>query len=56
MGHELHQLFDPESSTFTYVLVDVPTREAIVVDSVDHLVERDMGLVRRLGLTVRFVV
>jgi len=38
------------------VLVDVPTREAIVVDSVDHLVERDMGLVRRLGLTVRFVV
>jgi len=56
MGHELHQLFDPESSTFTYVLVDVPTRAAIVVDSVDHLVERDMGLVRRLGLTVRFVV
>ena len=56
MNHELHQLFDPESSTFTYVLVDVPTREAIVVDSVDHLVERDMGLVRRLGLTVRFVV
>jgi len=56
MGHELHQLFDSESSTFTYVLVDVPTREAIVVDSVDHLVERDLGLVRRLGLTVRFVV
>lgn len=56
MRHELHQLFDPESSTFTYVLVDVPTREAIVVDSVDHLVERDIGLVRRLGLTVRFVV
>ena len=38
------------------MLVDVATREAIVVDSVDHLVERDMGLVRRLGLTVRFVV
>ena len=56
MEHELHQLFDPESSTFTYLLVNVPTREAIVVDSVDHLVERDMGLVRRLGLTVRFVV
>ncbi len=43
MEHELHQLFDPESSTFTYVLVDVPTREAIVVDSVDHRIERDLG-------------
>src|SRR6478736_3523245 len=56
MSHELHQLFDPESSTFTYVLVDLPTREAVVVDSVDHLTERDLSLVRRLGLTVRYVV
>ena len=42
MNHELHQLFDPESSTFTYMLVDLPTREAIVVDSVDRLIERDL--------------
>ena len=56
MSHELHQLFDPASSTFTYVLVDLPTREAIVVDSVDLLTERDLSLVRRLGLTVRYVV
>src|SRR6476659_6302966 len=56
MSHELHQLFDPESSTFTYVLVDLPTREAVVVASVDHLTERDLSLVRRLGLTVRYVV
>ena len=56
MNHELHQLFDPASSTFTYVLIDVPTRDAVVVDSVDHLVERDLGVVRRLGLNVRYVV
>ena len=56
MDQELHQLFDPQSSTFTYVLVDLPTREAVVVDSVDQLVERDMGLVRRLGLKIRYVV
>ena len=56
MGHELHQLFDPQSSTFTYVLVDVETRDAVVVDSVDQLVERDMGLIRRLGLKIRYVV
>jgi len=56
MNHELHQLFDPGSSTFTYVLVDVATRDAVVVDSVDQLTERDLSLVRRLGLTVRYVV
>jgi len=56
MDHELHQLFDPESSTFTYMLVDVATREAVVVDSVDRLVERDLGVIDRLGLTVRYVV
>ena len=56
MEHELHQLFDPQSSTFTYVLVDRVTREAVVVDSVDHLTERDLGVVRRLGLTLRYVV
>jgi glyoxylase-like metal-dependent hydrolase (beta-lactamase superfamily II) len=56
MNQELHQLFDPESSTFTYILVDLPTREAVVVDSVDQLVERDLGVVLRLGLTVRYVV
>lgn len=56
MDHELHQLFDPESSTFTYVLVDRGTREAIVVDCVDHQAARDLALVRRLDLAVRYVV
>lgn len=56
MDHELHQLFDPQSSTFTYVLVERATNEAIVVDSVDQLFDRDMALLRRLGLTLRYVV
>lgn len=56
MDQELHQLFDPESSTFTYVLVDRGTREAVVVDCVDQQAARDLALVRRLDLTVRFVV
>ena len=56
MEQALHQLFDPVSSTFTYVLIDLATSEAVVVDSVDQLIERDLGLVRRLGLTVRYVV
>jgi glyoxylase-like metal-dependent hydrolase (beta-lactamase superfamily II) len=56
MDRELHQLFDPESFTFTYFLVERASGEAIVIDSVDRHVERDMALVERLGLTVRYVV
>jgi sulfur dioxygenase len=56
MQFELHQLFDPESCTFTYCLVERATREAILIDSVDRFVERDFDLVQRLGLTVRYVV
>ena len=56
MNHELHQLFDTESSTFTYVLVDRASREAILVDSVQQRFDRDMAMLRRLGLTLRYVV
>lgn len=56
MNHELHQLFDPQSSTFTYVLVDRTTREAVIVDSVDQHFDRDIALLRRLGLKLRYVV
>ena len=56
MDHELHQLFDTESSTFTYVLVDRATREAVLVDSVEQRFDRDTALLARLGLTLRYVV
>jgi len=56
MQYELHQLFDPESCTFTYCLVERATREAVLIDSVDRHVERDYDLTQRLGLKVRFVV
>ena len=56
MDHELHQMFDTESSTFTYVLVDRSSREAILVDSVEQRFDRDMAMLRRLGLTLRYVV
>ncbi len=56
MEHEVIQQFDPESSTFTYFLVDRASREAMVVDSVDHQLERDLALVRRLDLRLRYVL
>jgi len=56
MDHELHQLFDTESSTFTYVMVDRLTREAILVDCVEQRFDRDIALLLRLGLALRYVV
>ena len=56
MKFDLIQMFDAESSTFTYVLVDRPTREAVFIDSVDSFIERDLKLVERLSLKVRYVV
>jgi len=44
------QLFDPESSTYTYLLADEETREAVIIDSVLEQVDRDLGLIEELGL------
>jgi len=56
VDHDLIQLFDIESSTFTYFLVDRATREAMAIDSVDRQVERDLSLIKRLGLTLRYAL
>ena len=56
MEHDLIQLFDVESSTFTYFLVDRATREAMAIDSVDRQVERDLGLIKRLDLKLRYAL
>jgi glyoxylase-like metal-dependent hydrolase (beta-lactamase superfamily II) len=50
------QLFDRESCTYTYLLADRESREAVLVDSVRELVERDAQLVRELDLTLLWVL
>lgn len=52
----LRQLFDKESSTYTYLLADPETREAALIDPVLEQVERDLGLLSDLGLTLRWVL
>jgi len=44
------QLFEPVSSTYTYLLGDPITHEAILIDPVVEKAERDANLVRELGL------
>ena len=46
------QLYDPESSTWTYLLADAISREAVLIDPVREQVERDLQLVDELGLTL----
>ncbi|MCC6621828.1 MAG: MBL fold metallo-hydrolase [Deltaproteobacteria bacterium] len=50
------QLLDPETSTWTYLIGDPITREAVLVDPVRELVERDVTLVRELGLRLTHVL
>ncbi len=44
------QLFDPESSTFTYLIADEHSREAVLIDPVMEQVERDLRLLAELNL------
>lgn len=52
----LRQLFDPETSTYTYLIADDATREAAIIDPVREHIERDLQLLRELGLTLRYVL
>jgi glyoxylase-like metal-dependent hydrolase (beta-lactamase superfamily II) len=48
------QLFDQESSTYTYLLGDLELKAAILVDPVLEKVERDLKLIKELDLTLRY--
>lgn len=50
------QLFDPASSTYTYVLFDTTSREALIIDPVDGQVDRDLAMLREYGLHLRWAV
>jgi glyoxylase-like metal-dependent hydrolase (beta-lactamase superfamily II)/rhodanese-related sulfurtransferase len=50
------QLFDPASSTYTYVLFDEASREAVIIDPVDEQLVRDLGVLRQYGLNLIWTV
>lgn len=51
-----HQLFDPESSTYTYLLIDAATRDAVLIDPVDRQLERDLAMVQQTGVRLAWVI
>lgn len=48
------QLFDLDTWTYTYLIADLKTQEAILVDSVLEQVERDLKLLNELGLKLKY--
>jgi sulfur dioxygenase len=50
------QLFDQESSTFTYLLADAATKEAILIDPVLEQTERDLSFIKELGLNLKYAI
>ena len=50
------QLFDPATSTYTYLLVDNTTRDALIIDPVNAQWQRDLAVLHAHGLTLRWIV
>ncbi len=50
------QLFDAASSTYTYILFDKVSRDAVIVDPVDTQLERDQSVLAEHGLTLRWTI
>jgi sulfur dioxygenase len=50
------QLFDPASSSYTYVLFDETSRDALIIDPVDQQLERDLATLKQFGLKLIWTV
>ena len=48
------QLFDQETGTYTYLVADQNSKEAVLIDSVREQAERDTKLIKELGLDLKY--
>lgn len=55
-GVLFRQLFEAESSTYTYLLADTETKDAILIDPVLETIDRDLKLIHELGLNLKVAV
>jgi sulfur dioxygenase len=51
-----YQLFEAESSTYTYLIADKQTKEAAIIDPVLETVDRDLKLIEEAGLKLKYVL
>jgi sulfur dioxygenase len=50
------QLFDSDSSTYTYLLADTQSWQAVIVDPVRVRARRDLGLLKELGRKLVYIL
>lgn len=50
------QLFEPLSSTYTYLIADEVSGRALLIDPVISTVERDLAVIQNLGLQLAFTI
>ena len=49
------QLFDPETSTLTYILMDPATKQAVIIDPVFGQEQRDLAELEAMGATLAYI-
>jgi glyoxylase-like metal-dependent hydrolase (beta-lactamase superfamily II) len=52
----LRQLYDADTSTYTYLVADETTHKAALIDPVREQLARDVALVRELGFELEYVL
>jgi glyoxylase-like metal-dependent hydrolase (beta-lactamase superfamily II) len=50
------QLFEPQSSAYTYLVACADSREAALIDPVLETADRDLTLLAELGLTLKYTI
>ena len=53
---KIEQLFDPATSTYSYLLWDEKTKQAALIDSVKEQVSRDIKFINQLGLNLKYTM
>ncbi len=53
---KIRQLFDPATSSYSYLLWDGEQHEAVLIDPVLEQAERDLKLIEELGLNLRYTL
>ena len=53
---QIVQLFDTASSTYTYLVYDEQSLEAVIIDPVDTQLERDQKTIQSLGLKLKWAL
>lgn len=55
-SHFFSKLFDNVSFTYTYIIGDAKTREAVIIDPVFECYERDLKLLKELDLNLKYAI